>query len=97
MKRDVARFAAIPVALFWAGWIVLSGTSSATFEIQRQAKAAGVDAKTCQTCHLDKMPKKDKGAHEPNDLGKWLIAEKEKRHADKVDGGWAKDYPGNKK
>jgi hypothetical protein len=97
MKRDGARLTALAMVLFWAGWIAFSGTSSADLDIQKQAKAAGVDAKNCQYCHVDKLPKKDKGMHEPNDVGKWLIEEKEKRHAAKVDGAWLKDYPGNKK
>jgi hypothetical protein len=29
-----------------------------------------------------------------NDVGKWLIAEKDKRGAKTVDGAWLKDYPG---
>ena len=56
--------------------------------IQKQAKATGVDAKTCQYCHVDKLPKKDAGQHDPNDVGKWLIAEKDKRKAKQVDGAW---------
>jgi len=52
--------------------------------------------KNCQYCHVDKLPKKDKDGHELNDVGKWLVAEKEKRGAKEVDGSWAKDYPGKK-
>ena len=95
MHETRSRFAWMAVALFWAGWIIFAGTSTATFEHQAQAKAAGVYVKGCQHCHIDKLPKKD--AHELNDVGKWLIAEKEKRGAKVVDGAWAKDYPGNKK
>jgi hypothetical protein len=97
MKGTGSRLGLMGLALFWAGWIALSGTSTATLEHQKQAKAAGVEVKTCQYCHVDKLPKKDKGAHEPNDVGKWLIAEKEKRGAKEIDGAWVKDYPGNKK
>jgi hypothetical protein len=80
--------------LFWGGWIAFSGTSSATLENQKEAKAAGVAVKDCTACHVDKLPKKD--AHELNDAGKWLVAEKEKRKAATVDGAWLKDYPGKK-
>ena len=96
MKRRGSRLLGIATVLVLATWISIPGTTSATMDIQKQAKAAGVDAKTCQTCHVDKLPKKD-GPHESNDLGKWLTAEKEKRHAKEVDGAWAKDYPGNKR
>ena len=93
MKKE-SRLGAMVALLVWCGWITLSATSSATLDIQKQAKAAGVDAKNCQYCHVDKLPKKDKGMHEPNDVGKWLIAQKEAKKAKAVDGAWAKDYPG---
>lgn len=97
MKTKGSRLGLTALLLFWCGWIALSGTSTATLEHQKQAKAAGVDVKNCQYCHVDKLPKKDEGKHESNDVGKWLIAEKEKRGAKAVDGAWLKDYPGNKK
>jgi hypothetical protein len=97
MKTKGSRLGLTALLLFWCGWIAFSGTSSATLEHQKQAKAAGVDVKNCQYCHVDKLPKKDKGAHESNDVGKWLTAEKEKRGAKAVDGAWVKDYPGAKK
>jgi hypothetical protein len=94
MKKRGSRLAMTAALLFWGGWVAFSGTSSADMEIQKQAKAAGATVKDCTTCHVDKLPKKD--AHEPNEVGKWLIAEKEKRKAAKVDGAWLKDYPGKK-
>lgn len=93
MKVHGTRFGLIAVLLAWCGWIALSGTSTATLDQQKQAKAAGVDAKDCLTCHVDKLPKKDEGKHGLNDAGKWLVAEKEKRGAKTVDGAWLKDYP----
>jgi len=92
MKSRTTRLGLAAVLLFWGGWIAFSGTSSADMEIQKQAKAAGVAVKDCATCHVDKLPKKD--THEQNDAGKWLVAEKDKRKAAKVDGAWLKDYPG---
>ena len=77
--------------LGWCAFAVLSGTSKADMAIQKQAKDAGVTVEGCTTCHVDKMPKKD--AHAMNDKGKWLLDEKAKRKADKVDGAWLKDYP----
>ena len=96
MEKRGSRLGLIAVLISWCGWIAFSAVSTADLEIQKQAKAAGVDAKNCQYCHVDKLPKKDQGMHEPNDVGKWLIAEKEKRGAKKVDGAWLKDYPGKK-
>lgn len=95
MKKD-SRLAAMVALLVWCGWIALSATSTATLDIQKQAKAAGVPVKDCLYCHTEKLPKKEKGQHESNDLGKWLTAQKEEKKAKAVDGAWAKDYPGNK-
>jgi hypothetical protein len=95
MSTKGARVGLAVTTLFWCGWILLSGTSNATLDHQKEAKAAGVNVPNCQFCHVDKLPTKDK--HESNERGKWLSAEKEKRHAAKVDGAWIKDYPGDKK
>ena len=92
MSKSVSRLGIMIVALVWAGWIAFAGVSSADMEIQKQAKAAGVDVKNCQSCHTAALPKKD--SHDLNDAGKWLVAEKDKRGAAKVDGAWLKDYPG---
>jgi hypothetical protein len=92
MNRTTSRIAATVTGLFWMGWIALSGTSAATMDIQKKAKAAGFAADNCQYCHVDKLPKKD--AHDNNDRGKWLVAEKDKRKAKEVDPAWLKDYTG---
>jgi hypothetical protein len=96
MQNRGSRLGFIAVTLAWCAWIAFSGTSTADMEIQKQAKAAGAPVKDCASCHVDKLPKKDEGKHELNDAGKWLVAEKEKRGASKVDGAWLKDYPGKK-
>jgi len=95
MKSRVSRIGALVSLLIVGGWLGFSGTSSADMEIQKQAKAAGVDVKNCQGCHTASLPKKE--SHDLNDAGKWLVAEKDKRGAKTVDGAWIKDYPGNKK
>jgi mono/diheme cytochrome c family protein len=94
MSKSGSRLGMMIVALVWAGWIAFTGVSSADLDIQKQAKAAGVDVKNCQSCHTAALPKKD--SHDLNDAGKWLVAEKDKRGAAKVDGAWLKDYPGKK-
>jgi cytochrome c553 len=86
MKRTTAAL----VALVGGSWLAGAGTASATLEMQKKAKAAGVEAANCLHCHGEKLPKK--GASTYNDRGKWLIAEKEKRGAKEVDGAWLKDY-----
>jgi mono/diheme cytochrome c family protein len=94
MSKSGSRLGIMIVALVWAGWIAIAGVSSAELETQKQAKAAGVDAKNCQYCHTVALPKKGEGQKELNDAGKWLVAEKDKRGAKTVDGAWLKDYPG---
>jgi len=94
MSKSGSRLGIMIVALVWAGWITFTGVSSGDMEIQKQAKAAGVDVKNCQACHTASLPKKE--SHDLNDAGKWLVAEKDKRGAAKVDGAWLKDYPGKK-
>lgn len=51
------------------------------------AKAKKFGAKDCTFCHVD-----PEGGPPWNDRGKWLIAEKERRHADTVDVEWLADY-----
>ena len=93
MRTRANRIAALAVLLVVCGWLGFSATSSADMEIQKQAKAAGVDAKNCQYCHTVAMPKKGEAAKELNDCGKWLVDQKAAKKADKVDGAWAKDCP----
>jgi hypothetical protein len=80
--------------LVWCGWVGITATSTANMDIQKQAKAAGVDAKNCQFCHTVALPKKGEGQNQLNDRGKWLQGQKEAKKTDKVDGAWAKDYTG---
>jgi hypothetical protein len=94
MRTRGTRIGAMVTLLVWCGWIGLSATSTATMDIQKQAKAAGVEVKNCQHCHTVAMPKKGEGQNELNDLGKWLVAQKDKKGAKVVDGAWVKDYPG---
>jgi hypothetical protein len=95
MKKTGTRLGLAAVCLFWAGWIALSGISSATLPIQKKAKEAGFPAANCLYCHNEKLPKKDAVSH--NERGQWLLAEKAKRNAKEVDPAWLKEYPGDKK
>jgi hypothetical protein len=95
MKRKEAGTGLVAVALFWAGWMALTATSSATLPMQKKAKELGFAVQDCTFCHGEKLPKK--GAMTLNDRGKWLLAEKGKRGAKEVDVAWLKEYPGDKK
>ena len=96
MKKSRSHLALLAVALAWSGLLIFTGTSSATLDMQKKAKAAGITTvENCLSCHNEKLPKK--GAVTHNDRGKWLIAEKERRKAEEIDVTWLKDYPADKK
>jgi len=97
MKTPANRIGILATLLVVCGWLSFTASSSADMDIQKQAKAAGVEVKNCQTCHTVALPKKGEGQNELNDAGKWLVAQKDAKKAAKVDGAWLKDYPGNKK
>jgi hypothetical protein len=92
MRRRGSFVGLIGILAFWAGWIALSGVSSATLPIQKKAKELGFEATNCMYCHNEKLPKK--GAMSHNERGKWLLGQKEKKGAKEVDPAWLKDYPG---
>jgi mono/diheme cytochrome c family protein len=55
-------------------------------KMKETAREVGVSAGNCLQCH---------GADIPaalNDRGQWLVDEKARRHADKMDMAWLKDY-----
>ena len=53
--------------------LALGSSALATMEIQKEYKAKDAKA-NCASCHVDKMPKKDK--HDLNDFGKKVLAAK---------------------
>ena len=55
--------------------LALGSSALATMEIQKEYKAKDAKA-NCASCHVDKMPKKDK--HEMNDFGKKVLEAKGK-------------------
>jgi hypothetical protein len=95
MRKDRSRIGMAAMALFWAGWMLVTSVSTATLPIQKKAKELGFAADNCMYCHNEKIPKKGAATH--NERGKWLLAEKAKRGAKEVDPAWLKDYPGDKK
>ena len=69
MKRTLAGVAATLATL------ALGGSALATQEIYKEFKAKESEGK-CQTCHVEKMPKKEKS--DLNDFGKSVKAAKGK-------------------
>ncbi len=82
------------IAIFIAASaMILAVPAQAKAPFLGKAKELGfTDIKTCQSCHVDKMPKK--GASAPNERGKYLIATKAAKKATEVDLNWLKDYKG---
>ena len=78
------------IVLGAGGWLAGARHASATVDMQKKAKAAGLEAQNCLYCHGEKLPKK--GTSTLNDRGKWLMTEKDKRKAKEVDATWLKDY-----
>jgi hypothetical protein len=90
--RKSGMGAGLAIVLLCAGaWQAGTGVATATQPMQKKAKELGLAGVTnCQSCHVEKLPKK--GAVTHNDRGKWLQDEKEKRKAKEVDVSWLKDY-----
>jgi hypothetical protein len=60
--------------------------------VKKAQELGFTDAKSCQYCHVDKMPKK--GASAANERGKFLIDMKAKKKVAEVDLNWLKEYKG---
>jgi hypothetical protein len=71
---------------FLAGLIAALATQSIAYP-PFLAKAKKFGAKDCRFCHIN-----PEGGAPFSERGKWLIAEKERRHADAVDPGWLAAY-----
>src|SRR5262245_30553566 len=91
MRNTRGALTTATAALLAGAWLAGAGAAHATTPMQKKAKDAGIAmVQNCQSCHVDKLPKK--GASGLNDAGKWLVAEKEKRGAKEVDVLWLKEY-----
>jgi hypothetical protein len=90
MKRVAGWGPAVAIAVGLS-----AGPAMAESAMVKQAKEAGLPVKNCQYCHTEKIPKKETfKPEELNERGKWLLGEKDKRKAPKVDAAWLKQYPG---
>ena len=79
------------VVIAAASMLAIPAQAKAPF-LKKAQELGYTEAKTCQYCHVDKMPKK--GASEGNERGKYLIATKASKKAAEVDLNWLKDYKG---
>ena len=91
MRRTALWLSVLTVGLWFTG----APPAAATIEMQKETKAAGFEVQGCVYCHVEKLPKK--GASTYNERGKFLMAEKDKRKAAKIDVQWLKEYTEPKK
>jgi hypothetical protein len=78
-----------------AAALAVGSTLQAKLPWVKKAKELGLtNVQNCQSCHVDKAPKKDAKGEPYNDMGKFLLAEKAKLKAAEVDLAWLKDYKG---
>jgi hypothetical protein len=84
--RTTERTLAIALALSCA-----AAGAQAGLPLQKKAKELGIPSvQNCQSCHVDKMPKKD--SFKVNEMGQWLIDQKAARKAKEIDPAWLKEY-----
>lgn len=76
--------------------VALAGASlQAKLPWTKKAQEMGFkNVENCQSCHVDKAPKKDKKGEPYNAMGKFLMDKKAEKKAAEVDLAWLKDYKG---
>lgn len=77
-----------------AAALTVGPSASAKLPYVKKAKELGFKVENCQSCHVDKMPKKDAKGEPYNEMGKFLLAKKAERKATETDLNWLKDYKG---
>ena len=76
-----------------AAALTVGSTAQAKPSFVKKAKELGFTfIENCQSCHMDKLPKKDAKGEPFGDVGKFLKAEKAKNKAEEIDLNWLKDY-----
>jgi len=80
--------------LIGAALLAIATPAGATAKMVKQCKDAGIaEIKNCKSCHLDTKANKD----DLNEVGKWLVAQKEAKKAADYDMAWLKEYFAAKK
>lgn len=85
----------ILLGLVLSSVVLAGGAALGGPPLLKEAKDAGMPARNCQYCHTAIVPKKETFTPgELNERGRWLLVEKARRKADKVNPAWLKAYPG---
>jgi cytochrome c553 len=80
--------------LMWAALAAMAMPAGASGKMVKQCKDLGIsEIKNCASCHTDKKPSKT----DMNEVGAWLVAQKEARKAAEFDMAWLKEYFADKK
>jgi hypothetical protein len=89
--KNTRRTATLTGLATAAAFALSAGAGWASMPMVKKAKEAGITSvQNCQSCHVDKLPKKE--AFKLNERGQWLLDEKTKRKAKEVDVTWLKEY-----
>jgi cytochrome c553 len=84
----------ITTLLLGAALAAIAMPASAGAKMVKQCKDLGItEIKNCASCHVDKKPNKT----DLNEVGKWLVDQKEARKAADFDMAWLKEYYAGKK
>ena len=84
--RPSGRTVAVALAIVFA-----AAGAEAGLPLQKKARELGISSvQSCQSCHVEKMPKKDSA--KVNEMGQWLVDQKAARKAKEIDVAWLKEY-----
>jgi cytochrome c553 len=75
--------------LIGAALVAIAMPAGASAKMVKQCKDLGIsEIKNCASCHKDKKASKN----DLNEIGQWLVAQKEAKKAAECDMAWLKDY-----
>jgi len=84
----------ITALLLGVAFVAVAMPVGASAKMVKQCKDLGItEIKNCASCHVDKKPTKT----DLNEVGKWLVVQKDVRKAADFDMAWLKEYYANKK
>jgi hypothetical protein len=90
-RREEVRMKRASLVAASVAFVVGAASAEAGVPMQKKAKELGLTmVQNCQSCHVEKMPKKDSAA--VNEMGQWLIDQKQARKAKEIDVAWLKDW-----
>lgn len=87
----LAAVALCLVAVVAVAGLTYEPNAYATKDLFKAAKDMyGKDIKGCKHCHVKPLPRE--GSADLNEVGSWLVEQKEEKGAEEVDVAWLKEY-----